>query len=781
MPPKQNEKNNNIQKVPTNDIMKKYSNDSNIFETTYEKVLSIINQVKDFIKKTSKTSQKLIDDLEWVIKVITNKSLYSYEVNKEKISKQNLEYNKFINFVTKYNEEILELNKKHILVSSLFNIGKKGELLLKPSLCLKKILPEELQSMDYQIEKEKKAKKRNSIHAIGNVILNLYYRGLERQKKEKQEKEGIEKEKENEKEKEKELKESDKPEKSEKIIIAKKINKIGQKPKFENLDKTDNHQNNNKKDLKNKGNQIKSGNFSISINNGQKIKQLKRMKTTKNNLNRISLNDTDKKSNFQIKCRLKKKIIDANKYNTTKKENIDSKISLTKQLTLSGIRKAMNDYYKAQVSLIENNNKRKISTQYYNSEKKTDKNKNYSLYSLSRNKTKIKSKELNLEADNKSITSIKSQTKNIEIEKKEERPPLQTLIEKYFDNMKNITDKDFNIFEFKKLVGYKNVLPLLCHTILKTLGLLDPKIIATSKLSSFLYSVSDGYKESTLYHNSLHGTDITQSLFFFFINSNIEEICETTVLDLLGIIISAIGHDLGHPGYNNNFNVNALTDLALTYNDVSCLENYHTSFLFRILKKDENNIFEKLNSQNFKSIRKRMISQILATDMANHGEVISLIRAKIKTCEEEGQKRFNLLSGNEKAKFDEQQMLLNYLIHAADLGHNTRKFDISLKWVELLSEEFWMQGDMERSKGIPISFLCDRNKIDIPGSQIGFLRGFVLTTYDCLVAMFPSLQYTVDNTVDNINEWQKLVDQHRARGWTPKKELSNEKKDKNEK
>ena len=50
----------------------------------------------------------------------------------------------------------------------------------------------------------------------------------------------------------------------------------------------------------------------------------------------------------------------------------------------------MNDYYKAQVSLIENNNKRKISTQYYNSEKKTDKNKNYSLYSLSRNKTKIK-------------------------------------------------------------------------------------------------------------------------------------------------------------------------------------------------------------------------------------------------------------------------------------------------------------------------------------------------------------------------------------------------------
>ena len=130
------------------------------FKTTYEKVLSIINQVKDFIKKSSNSSQKLINDLEWVITVITNKSLYSYEVNKEKLTKKNSEYNKFINFVTQYNEEILELNKKHILISSILNIGKKGEILLKPSLCLKKINQNELQNMDYQKEKEKKVRKK---------------------------------------------------------------------------------------------------------------------------------------------------------------------------------------------------------------------------------------------------------------------------------------------------------------------------------------------------------------------------------------------------------------------------------------------------------------------------------------------------------------------------------------------------------------------------------------------------------------------------------------------
>ena len=316
----------------------------------------------------------------------------------------------------------------------------------------------------------------------------------------------------------------------------------------------------------------------------------------------------------------------------------------------------------------------------------------------------------------------------------------------------------------------------MCHIIIKTLGLFETKIISKNKIDSFLYSVSNGYKESTLYHNSLHGADVTQSLCIFFLYSNIEEISETTVLDLLGIIISAMGHDLGHPGYNNNFHVNASTDLALTYNDISCLENYHTSFLFRILKKDENNILEKLNKQNYKSIRKRMISQILATDMANHGEVVSLIRAKIKSSEEEGQNRFILLSGNEKSKFDEQQMLLNYLIHAADLGHNCKKFEISLQWVELLCEEFWKQGDMEKSKEIPVSFLCDRDKIDVPSSQVGFLRAFILTTFDCLASMFPTLKYTMDNANNNIKEWQKLLDNHRVRGWTPKKEKEDEKK-----
>ena len=314
----------------------------------------------------------------------------------------------------------------------------------------------------------------------------------------------------------------------------------------------------------------------------------------------------------------------------------------------------------------------------------------------------------------------------------------------------------------------------MCYFIVKILGLYDSKIIAIKKLNSFLQSTSHGYLESTLYHNSLHGADVCHSLFLYITNSNIEESCETSVLDLLGLVVSAMGHDLGHPGYNNNYNINAVTDLALTYNDISCLENYHTSTLFKILRKEENNIFEYMDKSNFKLIRKRMVNQILATDMTNHANVLSGVKAKILAWELDNineKNKFIFLSGSDKTKFDEQQMMLNYLIHAADLGHNTKKFEISLQWVQLLSEENWLQGDIEKEKNLSISFLCDRNNIDIPTSQVGFIQGFILSTFNILVTMFPSLGYTMENAKNNFKEWQNLADKKRKKGWTPEKKI----------
>jgi len=336
-------------------------------------------------------------------------------------------------------------------------------------------------------------------------------------------------------------------------------------------------------------------------------------------------------------------------------------------------------------------------------------------------------------------------------------------------NTNRILTKTFNIFELREIVGQDNVLPIMGKTILDAFGLYSDDIIVTSKLDPFLVCISNQYLHSTLYHNSMHGADVTQTVCLFFLNSNAEEVCQSLVLDLLGILIAALGHDLGHPGLTNPYHINASSELALTYNDASCLENFHVSSLFKTIRNPKYDIFEKLEVADYKAIRRRMIGNILATDMANHGKIMTVIKSKISLNMAENKSTFELLSGNEKTKFEEQQSLFDFMLHSADLAHNCKQFNISLKWVELLSEEFWLQGDKEKSMNLPVSFLCDRDSYDIPKSQIGFIQGFVIPTYETLVNAFPSLDYTLKNAKTNLHRWQRLSNKGRKKGWTPEK------------
>ena len=800
-----------------------------IFETAYEKVLFIINKVKEFIKKASSTENKLIQELDWVIKIIASKSLYTYEIVKEELIKQNEEYNKYINFVKKYSEEIIQMNKKHDIVSGILQIRKKGEILLKPSLFLKK-----MDKMDIIEEMKSNNNKSNFVSTFGNYILNLYNAKNKKNVNEKKDS-NFNNNSDNNNSNSENKKEDNKN------VINEIINE-----NEEVIDDIIDNNNNEEKKKENNNNEIykyilpkekkvicekENSDRNINVNiNGQKIKILNKNMNYKSKSNSKLINPNSQeihRKKYKELIRLTKN--EQNNFNHIKNfmKNYYLNFAFNDQLMSNGypyLIKAdfniikqnnninlmpINNYYKRYRSSNEknynlyinnkprffpfkiNNNKSKnnyaknnivsLSVQAnndLNEEKLENSNKTSKKYlktekmqsqSPERKEKKVTINE-NQPLDSNNLNKSKNKI-NTSIRKKRESVPLVTFINEHINDVKDITSFDFNIFELKKKIGYDNILPIMGFAILKTLGLADNKIISIKKLKPFLKSVSNSYLKTTLYHNSLHGADVTQSLMVFFLNSNSEEICETTVLDLLGMIISAMGHDLGHPGLNNGFHINASTELGITYNDKSCLENFHSAYLFRILRKEENNILEKFSVQNYKTIRKRMISQILATDMANHGENISLIRSKIKS--RQYQEKFLFLSGNDKTKFEEQQILLDYLIHMADLGHNCKKFDISVIWIQLLCEEFWAQGDQERERGLPISFMCDRNNIDVPASQIGFLRGFILSAFDTLVEMFPKLQFTIDNAENNIKQWTKFQSEKKLLGWDDNKNDDN--------
>lgn len=263
-----------------------------------------------------------------------------------------------------------------------------------------------------------------------------------------------------------------------------------------------------------------------------------------------------------------------------------------------------------------------------------------------------------------------------------------------------------------------------------------------------------------------------------------------------------MGHDIGHPGLTNNYQVNAKTNMALTYNDISCLENFHACKLFTVAKMPENNIFEKITNDDYKLIRKRIIPMILATDMFNHKKVMDCIYNTIKDINDADGSSFiynkdKIISEKDsqelnqkidsffkkfdekdeksaKSKHDNQQAFLDYFIHAADLAHNTKSFKLSIKWVELLSEEFWKEGDIEKQMGLPVNDLCDRQRTDVPKSQVGFIKFMIVPTFIDMVNVFHSLMYMIDNAESNKDIWANIQQQNRKRGWTPPKINSND-------
>ena len=65
-------------------------------------------------------------------------------------------------------------------------------------------------------------------------------------------------------------------------------------------------------------------------------------------------------------------------------------------------------------------------------------------------------------------------------------------------------------------------------------------------------------------------------------------------------------------------------------------------------------------------------------------------------------------------------------LKAGDLAHGTKGFDIHLKWTKRITNEFYIQGDMEKAQGISISMLCDRDKDkELAKNQVGFLKYMV--------------------------------------------------------
>ena len=151
----------------------------------------------------------------------------------------------------------------------------------------------------------------------------------------------------------------------------------------------------------------------------------------------------------------------------------------------------------------------------------------------------------------------------------------------------------------------------------------------SDELGSFLLACRAAYNAFVHYHNFRHVIDVMQAVFYFLLQIGTlppyqdsrkspvtEQLSPIAILlkpfDALTLLISAIGHDVGHPGVNNAFLVALNAPLAQLYNDKSVLESFHCAAYSQILRRYWRQAFEDT------AMRSLLINSILATDMGVH-------------------------------------------------------------------------------------------------------------------------------------------------------------------
>lgn len=287
---------------------------------------------------------------------------------------------------------------------------------------------------------------------------------------------------------------------------------------------------------------------------------------------------------------------------------------------------------------------------------------------------------------------------------------------------------------------------------------LAPWRIPTDQLVCFLIACRAAYNSFVPYHNFRHVVDVLQATFNFLVNigalppypppspqskpctppprykSPLASLLHS--FEALTLLITAIGHDVGHPGVNNGFLVELNTPLAQLYNDRSVLECFHCAAYSQILRR-----YWPATFANTK-MRKLMISSILATDMGLHFDYMKKLGSIQDKLAEN-----NTTDGWNGRMIEEQTSLAcALLIKCADISNVARRNDTAVQWMHILSDEFSRQSSMEAQLDIKSSLMAQPTKdiVALFRSQLGFMNMFAIPLFQEVANVMPAMQYCVD-------------------------------------
>ncbi|GAN05225.1 hypothetical protein MAM1_0085c04694 [Mucor ambiguus] len=283
------------------------------------------------------------------------------------------------------------------------------------------------------------------------------------------------------------------------------------------------------------------------------------------------------------------------------------------------------------------------------------------------------------------------------------------------------------------------------------------------QLYSFILDLASIYHDENPYHNFAHAVDVLQCIYYFTCQLGLVPFADGTphtthsktyrILrpkDLFALFIAAIGHDTAHPGVNNAFMINTSAPLALLYNDNSVLESFHAMTLFQLLKKHKfDDTLGGSDSKEYVEFRKLVITSILATDMALHGDYVTKIKEQKQRLADSDPNDWDA-----PRCLEERLLFCSGLIKCADISNVARPFPRAYEWAQILVEEFASQGDLERELGLSVMPMNDRSQIILEDSQIGFIRFVAVGLFESVSEYMQELSFPVEHIKRNLSIWE---------------------------
>lgn len=187
-------------------------------------------------------------------------------------------------------------------------------------------------------------------------------------------------------------------------------------------------------------------------------------------------------------------------------------------------------------------------------------------------------------------------------------------------------------------------------------------------------------------------------------------------IELAAAFVGVLCHDLDHPGLSNTWQNNERTPLSVKYDGESPLEHHHLDMFLMMSEKHQ--LLSNLEPKQADRFREIVSEMILATDMARHAMLMKKITDKLSD-----------------ASFDPMHdrqginLLLAIALKCADISNQVRPWAVANDWNAVVYEEFYAEGDKDRTKGREVKPLLDRATNNIHKSTVGFIRFIVKPLY----------------------------------------------------